>query len=293
MPTMTLRAIALAALISVGCYGPKFKDDIACDPSGNCPPGTTCGTDGKCHGPGTGTPIPDAPVSVLDASDRDGALPIDAAPAIDAPPPIDAKPVGCSMDMDCLTPPDLCSKAGTCNTSTHVCVFQQVDCSGLNDECAMGTCNLSNGQCIKAAINIGNVCGVGTVCGAFGACGGFDSVCDTTGTQTRSCTQHTCQAAACTPNTFNETQACTQTVGSCGAPTVTNCSACDYTSQCDQVAQQTCTCTTFDCSNGSCVPSATSCTQTCTRNTEGDTCAACVNFRKKECQNGICATTDC
>jgi hypothetical protein len=283
---MTFRTILLAALICAGCYSPRFKNEIACDPSGDCPPGTTCGVDGRCHGPGG--EIFDAPVAT-DALAAD-AVAVDAV-AVDAA--IDARPVGCAGDGDCTMPPDLCSKAGTCDLNTHVCAFKPVDCSGLNDECSRGTCDAATGQCGKTPINGGVNCGAGTICGAFGACGGFDAVCDTTGTQTRSCTQHTCQAGACTPNTFSETQACSRTVTTCGTPTVTNCTACDYTSQCDESASQTCTCTDFNCQGGTCVAVPTSCTQTCTRSTEGDPCGSCVNFRTKECQSGNCVTTDC
>ncbi len=279
---MNLRTILLTALISAGCYSPRFKNDIACDPAGACPPGTTCGNDGKCHAPGTdtGSDIPDAPV----------VIEVDAGEVM-----IDARPVGCSADPDCATAPDLCSKAGTCNPSTHVCTFVAVDCSGLNDECSRGTCETATGHCIKAPINGGVVCGAGTVCGAFGACGGVDSVCDTSGTQMRSCTQNTCQAGVCTANVFSETQACDRTVTTCGTPTITNCSACDYSSECDEDASQTCTCTEFDCQSGACVPVSTSCAQTCHRSTEGNPCngATCVNFRTKECQRGLCVTTDC
>jgi len=278
---MKFHPIVLAVLLATGCYSPRFKNEIACDPAGACPPGTTCGPDGKCHAPGTGNALIDAPAGVLD---------------IDAPVVIDARPVGCAADPDCMTPPDLCSKPGTCDLSKHECVFPAVDCSAMNDECNLGTCEAATGNCIKASANGGIICGAGNVCGAFGPCGGFDTVCDSSGTQTRPCTQNTCQAGICTAHAFSDTQACSRgTDGvSCGATTVTACYACSYAGVCSESGSQACTCTDRVCASDGCTAVSRSCTQTCTRDTEGKACTGCVNFRIKFCLRGQCSdTSDC
>ncbi|HET7500144.1 MAG TPA: hypothetical protein VFK02_04050 [Kofleriaceae bacterium] len=283
---MKLSSLLVAALIAAGCYSPRFKDDIACASDGSCPAGTTCGADLRCHVPGGGGGDGGG------GGSGSGELP-DAPPGNELDAGIDAAPVQCTGDPDCANPTDLCLKPGTCDLTTHLCVFTAVDCSGLSDECSRGTCEAATGNCIKAPINAGVHCGAGKVCGAFGACGGFDSTCDTSGTQSRSCTENTCQNGVCAANTFNESQACDRSVSSCGTSTITNCSACNYTSDCDESAQQTCTCTDFNCQGDTCVPASSSCVQSCTRDTDGLSCGACVNFRTKECQNGLCVTTDC
>ncbi|HEU4735248.1 MAG TPA: hypothetical protein VFT22_45470 [Kofleriaceae bacterium] len=208
---------------------------------------------------------------------------------------IDAPPVDCAGDPDCATPP-ACLNPGTCDLSTHKCVFTPVDCSSLDDACSQGTCEAATGTCVRSPINTGLHCGNGKVCGAFGACSGFDAACDTSGTQSRSCTENTCQDGTCMANTFTESQACDRSVSTCDTPTVTNCSDCDFASECDQDAQQTCTCTEFNCQGGACVPSSSSCVQTCSRNTEDQLCGGstgCVNHREKICQQGVCGSTDC
>lgn len=302
---MMFRITLLAALIASACYNPQFKNEIACDPSGACPAGTTCGADNRCHGPGFdasvgGMPdaslggMPDAPSGGI--PDAPGGLDVDAAVGIDA------APVGCTDNAGCATPPTPCTVAGTCNLTTHECMFPPKDCSSQNDQCNQGVCEAATGLCVKAPANAGFVCGVGTQCDQFGACGGFDptNVCDSTGTKTRNCTSHTCQSGACTASPFVESQDCiVQTNGNpCNdqTPTISNCTFCAYTDSCAESAPpKTCTCSTPACMNDSCTGTRqTSCQQPCMRITEGQLCSPCFSQKQTSCTGGACVLqTDC
>lgn len=298
-------AIACAA----ACYNPRFKSDIGCDPTSACPAGLTCGADNKCHPPGF-DPI-DAPSGIpIDAMpDAPTGTPIDApvdAPGgldIDAPPPIDAAQVGCRSNSDCETPPTPCTVAGTCNQTTHECMFPPKDCSSQNDQCNQGVCEAATGNCVKAPANSGFACGAVNVCDSFGPCGGFDPAneCDSTGIKSRTCTSFTCQAGACTGTPRVETQDCiVQTNGNpCGSqvPVITNCAFCQYGDFCGETAPpRACTCTTPVCANDSCSGSVQhSCVQDCpVRNTDGMLCSPCFNQTQMLCGGGACSVSqDC
>jgi hypothetical protein len=283
---MKLRSFAVVAVvIAAGCYNPTFKNDIACDPAGACPPGTACGTDGKCHGPGGD--VSDAPTASPDAS---GGLDIDAST-------IDAKPVDCANDAECQSPPDLCSTAGACDGTTHRCVFPAIDCSAMNDPCNRGVCEASTGHCVKAPANTTFTCAA-TTCGGFSACA--VGTCDASGQQTRQCAEHKCQSGACQENDYAETVACNNPspptdATACGpAPTVTACTVCGgFNGPCGESGTMSCTCTTQHCSGGACVTVQTSCQQDCSRDTDDNVCQSCASFREKICQGGQCVITDC
>jgi hypothetical protein len=285
---MTHRFAFVAAVALAGCFSPKFKDHVNCGPGGECPPGQQCGTDGKCHAPGEF----DAPI---DSSQFDGRP--------DGPPPDahtpDAKPVGCQGDGDCQTPPDLCELAGTCDLSTHMCTFPAKDCSSLTDECGTGTCQLATGNCVKVPTNENLSCGQGLVCPSFGACGGFANTCANDGTQSRTCQQYACQAGTCTPHDTPQTQACTRNTDgtTCQSTDVAGCGACGgFASTCDESGTMTCTCTTYTCMSGGCQPASSSCTRSCSRNTDGDGCGSVkcpdLSFAPKCCLSGVCGFHD-
>lgn len=172
---------AIETFVLASCFHPKFNPTLACGPDGECPPGQTCGADRMCHAGGAG---------------------MDAGSAPDAP------PVRCQGDDECRQPPDACSTAGTCNLDTHTCSFGQIDCSSANDDCNDGVCDVHAGGCIKRPARQGAMCGPGNICGQFGACSGFSGACDSTGVQSRGCTQNTCQAGVCTSGEYIDTQAC-------------------------------------------------------------------------------------
>jgi hypothetical protein len=259
------RCVALLAVVA-GCYNPRFREDLACGPDGECPEGQACGPDSRCHPPGS-FPI-DAPQGMLDAfqTTPDTSLP-----------PIDAVPVGCQSNADCQNPPDACASPGTCNLTTGVCAFGAVDCSHLNDSCNAGTCDVAAGGCVKRPVPNGMTCGQ-DACGPFGDCViDTGDVCDSTGAVSRSCTRFTCQAGMCTSNGYVDTQPCSiPTDGRpCGQSSVTNCGACSGSSEagCAFDGQQTCTCTDRACMNDTCQATSSSCIQTgCAVLSEGTLC---------------------
>lgn len=196
----------LGALLAAGCYNPSFKNGLACDPAGACPAGTTCRTDGKCHPVGE---IADAApggaidaATLTDATLTDATL-LDAGATIDGATTIDASPTGCAVDADCATPSDLCSTAGTCNLSTHVCVFPPKDCAASADECNAGTCNPATGLCGKSPTD-GVVCGAKAstvVAGSCAACN-YGSTCGETAPDVSCmCAIPICRQGSCSATT--------------------------------------------------------------------------------------------
>jgi hypothetical protein len=263
MTSLHLTLVAsLTLVLVVGCFDPRFKNGIACDQSGRCPAGQTCRTDGRCH-TGDGPPI-DAP-----------KIPADAMP--DAP---DETPVGCQRDADCETPPNLCARPGTCDFASHTCVFGKVECSGMDDDCNVGVCNMATGDCVKQAAREAGACGAVLECGAFGACGGFSETdpCDSSGSQSRSCTRSACQAGACIGTGVTDTQNCTRNTEDmrCNDPTMTDCGGCLEASQsgCALDGHQSCTCTDFRCKSSTCQAFPTSCVNEshCSLKDVGDVC---------------------
>ena len=277
MPRL-LCSLVLAGLAA--CYQPSYEEGVACGPGGACPDGLTCRGDGRCR-------------SGDDPTDSGpGVNPIDATaggPADSGPP--DAAAVGCRGDGECQTPPTLCHLPGTCDLEAGVCVFPDVDCSSLDGECARGSCDLASGSCIAEAINQDTLCGEGESCGPFGACAadGVGDVCDLTGVQTRSCTVNTCQAGACAAASVADMASCTlDTTGvGCGDTTV-ECGACTFSSTCDETGSQSCTCTSYACSGGTCTANPQSCPETCTRDTDSEPC-----FNDGTCVNGFCQQNPC
>ncbi len=272
-----LRSIVLVSIIGLAaclaaCYAPAYEEGIACGPGRSCPSGLTCAADDTCRR-GTGG---------LDDADPGGGGRIDAAsvgggPADASLPDAslpDATPVDCVGDEDCQSPPTLCQLAGTCDVESHTCRFLAVDCTGLDGECTSGVCDAASGACVAQAINQDASCGAGESCGLFGSCIAESGICDETGVQTRTCTVNTCQAGACVTSTQEQQAACAlPTDGvTCSPPTQTDCSACNYSSACDELAARTCTCSTYSCADSACVASPVSCMEECTRETEGDFC---------------------
>ena len=142
----------------------------------------------------------------------------------------------------------------------------------------------------------------GTGCGddeftSWSACGGFDNVCDETGTQTRTRTEFDCSGGSCTSSNFTETQSCTRDTDgtSCGSDDFTAWSACGgFDDECDETGTQTRTRTEYDCAGGSCTTSTFSESQSCTRDTDGDTCGAGITYGTWSSCGGfanVCDTT--
>jgi hypothetical protein len=186
----------------------------------------------------------------------------------------DATPVACDGPEDCDSPDDPCLLPGTCEDS--VCHFPQVDCSELDSECTRGVCD-DEGECQARNIRQDMECGDGIMsCGAFGACGGFADMCDESGSESRSCTDSTCQSGACvTGAVYTDTRGCSRDTDftSCGDSTSDCDGFCNYASTCDNDdTDVTCVTTDFACAAGSCASGQTTEVFDCERETEGLPC---------------------
>jgi hypothetical protein len=268
MRLMTLLPLAIVA----GCTKPLPLESHPCP----CVPGYTCDT--RYH------------ICVRD--DDAPQIPDAADTPSDSPP--DAEPVSCQGNADCQTTPDLCSKPGTCNLTSHTCDFPQVDCATLDDECSVGVCDVGSGSCDTRARNEGNACGAGTVCDSFGPCGGFSSVCDDSGTRTRKCTDHTCRSGTCMASSLDEMVTCMRnTNGTTCGPDQLICDTCIFADDCRETAPPVaCTCSSFTCQSGTCEQQDSSCSQPCTRSTEGRFCGcqSCGAFAfPLQCTSGACS----
>ena len=186
----------------------------------------------------------------------------------------DATPVACDGPEDCASPDDPCLLPGTC--ANDVCHFPQKDCSELDGECTRGVC-ADDGECNARPIRQDMACGDGImVCGGFGACGGFADICDESGTQSRACTDSTCQSGTCvTGAAYTDTGDCSRDTDTtpCGDST-TDCDGfCNYTSTCDNDdTDVTCVTTDFSCVAGTCASGQTTEVDDCERPTEGMPC---------------------
>ena len=130
----------------------------------------------------------------------------------------------------------------------------------------------------------GDSCGA-TSCTGFGGCGGFDTTCDESGTQSRTCTDYTCNAGSCRSNARTESQSCGRdTDGTqCASTTCTNWGACgEFTSTCDEAGRRSRTCTDHACVAGSCGNQTRTERESCERNTDGVECMP------KDCSNWFC-----
>jgi hypothetical protein len=234
-------AFAVTAAAAVGgCYNPSFKDGISCGANHACPSGQACGDDSRCHPPGSVDAPPIAPVP--DAASSDAVL-------SDAP-LLDAAPLGCQRDADC---------------------------SDLDDECNDGVCDLQAG-CVKRAARTGIDCGPGSTCLPFGACD-YTSVCDSSASQSRSCSDNKCQAGTCTRTDRVELLPCSRmTEGTlCGDRTFNGCGACSGSTQegCAGDGTQTCaSCADMRCKDNACQPTPPFvCDHNCAELREGEQCA--------------------
>src|SRR6266545_881999 len=233
--TMLILLLAISGGLAASCFDPMFKEGIACSSGGECPPGQTCGDDGKCHEGGNNVAV-DAPLADLDARPEGDGRPGTDARADGTPPP-DGPPPECV------------------NSS---------DCTAFADECNVGVCVAATGKCAKMAANEGSACGARRTCGQFGACGGFATVCDSMGTQSRSCTDFACHTGTCTGTASSDSRACTVSTegNSCGSLTVTSCGACgsfDPANVCDETGTTSCTCTRPVCRTDVCTDEQSPC----------------------------------
>ncbi|HNO79901.1 MAG TPA: right-handed parallel beta-helix repeat-containing protein [Phycisphaerae bacterium] len=178
------------------------------------------------------------------------------------------EPVNCSaLDSDCLTGEcnpldggcvampaneggacddlDLCTVSDVC--SIGVCQGEQLDCSHLDQSCAEGVCNTSNGLCETSPVNEGGACDDADICTtddycSNGECTGVSVDCSYLN-------------SACTAG------ACDQTSGECVAAPANEEGACDDLDLCtddDRCQSGICVGTTIDCAlyDVACLPGA-------------------------------------
>jgi len=218
--------------------------------------------------------------------------------------------------VDCSESGDDCN-AGTCDEETGECVSVAANegascgavetcgnfgpCTGFADTCSTAgtkrreciTYSCQSGACVgQAAVDSetcmrptdGESCGGSTVTGCA-SCTGFDDRCDETGTQSCTCTDYVCQGGTCQETASSCAQPCerdTENV-SCRAGEVTDCGPCTASTTCGEAGTKQCTCTAYSCSDGVCSASRSSCTQRCSRDTDGDDCGRTTYSSCSEC----------
>lgn len=239
----------------------------SCNPTGGCEhkpsSGGSCDDKNSCTGPGT------------------------CAEGV-----CQAGPQNCDDGNPCTD--DTCGPDGCLHTNNTAACDDGLFCNGA-DTCAAGACTVHAGTPCGQACNedakvcVGCVknedCGPATV-GAFGACGGFVGTCGNDGTQSRTVTTRTCNNNVCSANTTTETQACSRNITvSCGTTTFGNWSGCGgFATACDEVGSRFRTRTTYNCGGGTCNPTTTTDSESCSRNVSNGTgCGG-----SKYCCNGSC-----
>ena len=167
--------------------------------------GTTCGGTGQCDGSGScsagcdigtnhyaaGAVNPANPCQVCDPASS-GTAWSQAAPG-----------TGCGTGQ-------VCDATGACRSGCYVggTLYAGSDPNPAN---ACQTCDPATSTSAFTPVSNGTTCGAITGCGAWGSCGPAAGAgpCDTTGTQSRTCTQPACQAGSCTSGSVTQKQSCT------------------------------------------------------------------------------------
>lgn len=205
---------------------------------------------------------------------------------------------------ECRAAANDCDVAEVCDGSSTTCptddfadtgtVCSGGFCDGLGScgdcepgaACSTGNpCEVGETRCVDGApicerasdVAAGVSCGADST-GAWGSCGGFSNDCDTTGTRSRSVTVFECDGSgSCDSSTSTEMEGCGRVTtgdpcgavreeggfGSCGG----------FDTLCDETGERSQTVTTYACnSSGSCVGTDSTESETCNRDTDGDTC---------------------
>lgn len=225
-------------------------DGTPCDDGSACTSGDACQA-GTCFGVGTDCSALDDGVCVVGACDpatgECGAVPVEDGTTCDdglactdgdmcmAGACVAGAPRDCSSLTDvcnvgrcdeaaggCVQTPLAdgvsCDDGSLCTTTNRcfggVCDGAPVDCSALDDQCAVGTCEPSTGRCSALPVVDGSACDDFDGCTAVDRC--MSGVC--TGTSRVSCTflDNQCNVGTCNPST-----------GSCSAVPVADGTPCD------------------------------------------------------------------
>lgn len=159
-------------------------------------------------------------------------------------------------------------------------------------ECAGGSCtpiSWTEGQvCTRGTA--GSTCGP-VIDSGWDACEFENGVCDETGTQSRTVTEHVCAASVCTPVSTTSTQACGRETGGtqCGTTSVSEGVCIPQGGECSEFGTQTVTVTQHLCDGDACAAFPTTETQGCFASTDGRSCFSAGAGGFGTCCSGICA----
>lgn len=219
---------------STDCADPDCLDET-CDDGSACTTSDVCTGDGTCAG------------SAITCDDGEACTADSCDPATGCTfTPTDA---ACDDGIFC-NGPDRCGEDGACS------VHGPLPCASFCNE-TLGTCD----ACASAAD-----CGPQRF-GPWSACT-FGPTCALSGTRTRSVTTPRCEAGACTFTTIVEQGTCTRDTNgvSCGTTTRGAWSNCvGFSDACDTTGTRVRQVTTQTCMGGTCQPSTTYETGSCTR----------------------------
>lgn len=172
----------------------------------------------------------------LDASQRDArVLDSSPSPSADAQ-PLDASDSSCVDDVECGEV--LCDPWSACEFATICTETGTMTRQCITPKCVSGSCQqqptMEVAECVRDTN--GATCGA-TTCGSFSTCSGFGSVCDETGSRSRTCTDKVCSSGVCSSSTRTETDTCERDTeddfcGPCGNGRCQN-GSCHISSKCD------------------------------------------------------------
>ncbi len=196
-----------------------------------------------------------------------------------------------------------CTTSDTCNLGS--CSGVPVDCTGLDDDCTLGVCNVDTGTCEPQSVNEGEPCDDGALCTtgdqcSLGVCAG--SAIDCSGLDD-TCAVGVCNptTGTCQPQPTNDGGTCDDgnicstndvcAAGQCVGDAIPGCQTCTTAADCVDANP----CTDESCPAGTCVYTANSAAcddgNACTTT---DTCAGgmCVGGAPPDCTDGNDCTDD-
>jgi cysteine-rich repeat protein len=161
-----------------------------------------------------------------------------------------------------------CHVSGNSCVGTHTRTVTNYTCQ--NGQCVVSTTSTESEACTQAD---GALCD--TQYGPWSDCN-YASTCAESATRTRTETLYSCHSGQCVvAGVLPQSEACSRDTDNwgCADTQYGAWSDCNYANACALSATQTRTVTPYSCQNGQCVPSPTTETTTCSRDTNGKTCA--------------------
>ncbi len=171
---------------------------------------------------------------------------------------------------------DSCIPNAPCGLPAAPCRVGMTDCSSGTPQCVAGG-NAPDGT----------TCAADEV-GSFGACN-YDDDCDESGSRSRTRTRYQCAAGSCQAMAASESEACSrdQDGTSCGPTGTGSWSSCGgFVGACGEAGTRSRSVTVQRCVAGSCQGSTTTENQSCSRNTDGDSCGSTTNGSWGACDYG-------